>query len=51
MFQVNQDEQDDPECPKGEGGLKDQEDYVGVLNVLLPGGGPLEWITQKRRSC
>ena len=30
--------------------MKDQEDYAGVLNVLLlPGGGPLAWITQNRK--
>ena len=31
--------------------LKDQEDYVGVLDILLlPGGGPLAWITWNRKS-
>ena len=32
-------------------GLKEQEDYVGVLDViLLPSGGPLAWITWKRKT-
>ena len=28
----------------GSTGLKDQEDYTGVLDILLRGGSPLTWI-------